>query len=685
MRKKWIAFGFTILALTSLSAYAVNHRGGNTANTVSQPIERGNGRYLVPMFRTSAHRNLIYADTPATGQIPSKLSLDLYEPESDNLQKRPVVVFIHGGGYKSGDKQEATEICTELAKRGFVAISPNYRLRDNPDLDFFGTLNDAMDDVSNVLQWIESHQDEYRLDASRIAIGGDSAGGHLSVNFSNERSDKRNANSIFAILNFYGGGIISPDWKTKYYPPVIFLHGRLDQTVPYERSVGLSEQLLNHHVYHDFLTFDDAGHRFYKSKKYWDLELAAITHFMRNTMNADKQAFLPETTGIQAFAGDIAKIRLKRQPAFANAQGHIRLKLPEGWKQGDDGAFQVNADATVSIQVPNAAAGYYPVVAELANDPQAADAASFSFYVEVVPPLKLTVSTFYDASSEQVGTRLEALNVSAATMMGKLVIRQEASGKPREETFDLESLNPGKTKTVVLPQAIDGAYSVRVTDPDGNVLQKYEATSHVLVSAKSTKSFRIDGSLADWSDQTVFPLDKKDEIRIPDWKGPDDISGKGYVAWDDRYFRIALEMTDDQHVPDKRDSEIWQGDSVQFALALPESSGIPGVHEFGVSLQTDGSVKTWRWIAPEGFQTGPVKSMEVAAVRKGNQTMYEIAVPWEEILKQPDRLQEGDVIKFSLMVNDNDGDGRRGWIEYNSGISDDKNIQLFGDLCLVGG
>ena len=57
--------------------------------------------------------------------------LDAYlPPDSDERDKRPVVVFMHGGGFRSGDKQDVNVVkyATELTMRGYAVVSINYRL-----------------------------------------------------------------------------------------------------------------------------------------------------------------------------------------------------------------------------------------------------------------------------------------------------------------------------------------------------------------------------------------------------------------------------------------------------------------------------------------------------------------------------------------------------------------------------
>ena len=77
-----------------------------------------------------------------------------------------------------------------------------------------------------------------------------------------------------------------------------------------------------------------------------------------------------------------------------------------------------------------------------------------------------------------------------------------------------------------------------------------------------------------------------------------------------------------------------------------------------------------------------VKNMDICIKRYEGYTVYEIAAPWSEIL-QPGFVPSTDrTYRFSVMINENDGTGRKGWMEYNSGIGASKQVDLFGPLTL---
>ncbi|WP_339320689.1 sugar-binding protein [Paenibacillus sp. FSL R10-2734] len=69
--------------------------------------------------------------------------------------------------------------------------------------------------------------------------------------------------------------------------------------------------------------------------------------------------------------------------------------------------------------------------------------------------------------------------------------------------------------------------------------------------------------------------------------------------------------------------------------------------------------------------------------RSDSTTSYELAIPWRELIFDITQVKQGMKLKFSLLVNDNDGEGRRGWLEYNSGIGTSKDVNAFGNLHLT--
>ena len=101
------------------------------------------------------------------------LLLDAYVPPGGD--RRPAVVMIHGGGWRMGDKASWAPEATRFAERGWVAFSVNYRL-DEPS-----PFPAEIDDVQAAVRWIRANADQYRVDPTKIAAVGESAGGHLTA------------------------------------------------------------------------------------------------------------------------------------------------------------------------------------------------------------------------------------------------------------------------------------------------------------------------------------------------------------------------------------------------------------------------------------------------------------------------------------------------------------------------
>jgi acetyl esterase len=106
-----------------------------------------------------------------------ELPLRLYRPlGSAGDAVLPVLVYYHGGGWTIGDLDTHDTLCRELANgAGCAVVAVDYRM--GPEHRFPA----AVDDSVAALRWVHGHAAELRLDAKRIAVGGDSAGGNLAA------------------------------------------------------------------------------------------------------------------------------------------------------------------------------------------------------------------------------------------------------------------------------------------------------------------------------------------------------------------------------------------------------------------------------------------------------------------------------------------------------------------------
>ncbi len=108
----------------------------------------------------------------AAGAIPIRV----YSPVAAGNDPMPALVYYHGGGFVIGNIETHDGLCRMMANEGgFRVISVDYRLA--PEHKYPA----AFDDAFAALQWVESHAAEIGVDAGRIAVGGDSAGGALAA------------------------------------------------------------------------------------------------------------------------------------------------------------------------------------------------------------------------------------------------------------------------------------------------------------------------------------------------------------------------------------------------------------------------------------------------------------------------------------------------------------------------
>jgi arylformamidase len=114
------------------------------------------------------HRDLAYAEPKNPRQ-----TLDLYAPVEGSNQ--PVIVWIHGGGWRQGDKGAVQHKPRAFVEKGFVFVSVNYRLR--PEV----TVKEMTGDIARAIRWVHDHAEKYGGSPETIFVAGHSAGAHLAA------------------------------------------------------------------------------------------------------------------------------------------------------------------------------------------------------------------------------------------------------------------------------------------------------------------------------------------------------------------------------------------------------------------------------------------------------------------------------------------------------------------------
>lgn len=108
----------------------------------------------------------------AYGELPAQ-RLDVYTPLAANA--RPVVVFLHGGGWDSGDKNQYRFVGATLAEQNWIGVTINYRLYPSVKFPVF------VDDAALAVQYVREHAGEWGGDPQQIYLLAHSAGAHIAV------------------------------------------------------------------------------------------------------------------------------------------------------------------------------------------------------------------------------------------------------------------------------------------------------------------------------------------------------------------------------------------------------------------------------------------------------------------------------------------------------------------------
>ena len=281
---------------------------------------------------TPTHSNLAYAGTTNPAQM-----LDLYLPTATvqpaEHQRRPLVLFIHGGAWMVGDKawmsggthMQLEQLLRLLLDNGYAVASVNYRLIPE------GVFPAPIHDVKAAVRYLRAHAAELGIDSERIAVAGESAGGHLAqllaVSAGEPSLEGTLGNSAFssrvkAAISYYGiadlrhlpaeraaqgcpnpwgydpnkpheaeygllggGALDTPERQQQallaspiHYvsagdPPMLLLHGRQDCVVAYVQSQAMAAVLQKAGVPSQ-LQLIDAGHA--DAKFYTDPQLQSL-------------------------------------------------------------------------------------------------------------------------------------------------------------------------------------------------------------------------------------------------------------------------------------------------------------------------------------------------------------------------------------------------------------------------
>ncbi|RNC86911.1 MAG: alpha/beta hydrolase [Winogradskyella sp.] len=266
----------------------------------------------IETYQVIEEKNITYAEglshesfnSPNFTVMPIKL--DVYYP-NNNETNRPVFMFIHGGAFENGSKEQAAivNIANYYASRGWVFVSIDYRLKNDfgtvptewanvaailpvseDDRASFNAMYPAQRDAKAALRWIIANKENYNINTDYITVGGASAGANTAKgivvsdpnDFTNEISTVQdptlsttNLEEIYqvaTIVDFWGGQSVTDAFELVYGrdlfdnndPALYKAHSTDDPTVPYSSALELQQVYTSIGVTMRLDTLQDAGH-----------------------------------------------------------------------------------------------------------------------------------------------------------------------------------------------------------------------------------------------------------------------------------------------------------------------------------------------------------------------------------------------------------------------------------------
>jgi len=201
---------------------------------------------------------------------------DLYLAEQKDARTRPAVTLIFGGGWREGERSQQKVYGLALAKAGFVCLATDYRPSSQAKWPA------QLEDVKTAIRWLRKHSSDFSIDPDRIAVSGNSSGGHLALmaaataetaSAAQGEADGHGISSeVSAVCAFYpptrlngldeeskddtvrmllGDGATAADlerasplsFASQPFPPVLLLAGSDDRRVPVGHTLELHEAL----------------------------------------------------------------------------------------------------------------------------------------------------------------------------------------------------------------------------------------------------------------------------------------------------------------------------------------------------------------------------------------------------------------------------------------------------------
>lgn len=214
------------------------------------------------------------------------LLFDFYAPGLDTIPQKPLIIYIHGGGFTSGtrDYPSIRLLCHRMARKGYAVASIDYRLDPNFQLYNSETnrrpMTDAMHDTKQAIRYFKANAEKYKIDTTKVFIGGESAGAitAMMVAYVNKQEEMgpypmaNPNNSVGSNTNSHVGNGVNATMclcgmllntmaiESSNDPPILWTHGSADSFIPISLSFNIVLRALQINLPIQTKVYEGAAH-----------------------------------------------------------------------------------------------------------------------------------------------------------------------------------------------------------------------------------------------------------------------------------------------------------------------------------------------------------------------------------------------------------------------------------------
>lgn len=316
----------------------------------------------IPYHYIREEKNIAYCKTKER-----ELKLDVFYPKERTETKRTVILFIHGGGWRSGNKAMHYPLLQQLAALGYVCITPEYRLSTE------ALYPAAIHDIKTAIRWVRKNAAKYNIDVNKIVASGHSAGGELAAfmgatngmkQFEGEGCYKDVSSKVNAVIDVDGTlAFIHPEsgegddskrisaathwfgfsktenpelWKQaaplthvgKHTPPTQFINsGVARMHAGREDFISILKQ---YKIYSETKTLEGSPHSFILFNPWFDTTVVYMDKFLRRIFPAEQKKFDRQIIVAQDGSGDYKTVQAAINAVPINNKKTVAISIKKG-------------------------------------------------------------------------------------------------------------------------------------------------------------------------------------------------------------------------------------------------------------------------------------------------------------------------------------------------------------------